>query len=102
MSRSTARTILVLLITLAGCAAPRVAGVLDCAAFKMPPVTGQEERIEFANAGFSVMPPQGAYWCAVGRDSTGLGFSTNALLGRRVDARPPMATAANTLGLVAT
>lgn len=101
MSTARAAAVSLLLITLAGCAAPRVAAVLDCASLKMPPVTAQEQRIEFGNAGFSVMPPQGEHWCVRGLDSTGVGFSTGALLGRRLDARPPIATAANSLGLMA-
>ena len=102
MSTTRAVAVSVLLITLAGCAAPRVAAVMDCASSQMSPVTAQDQRIEFAIAGFSIMPPQGEHWCVVARDSVrGAVFSTSALLGRRLDARPPLATVANTLSLMA-
>lgn len=101
MSTARAAAVSLLLITLAGCAVPRVAGVADCTALKLSPVTAQDQRIEVPIAGFSVMPPQGEHWCARGRDATGLVFSTSPLLGRPLDARPPIGTAANTLGLMA-
>lgn len=85
-----------------GCAGlSRTPTTLDCRELGLTPVIDAGQRLEFSSPGFSVLPPQGGYWCIQQSDPGGVVFVKSPLLGQRLNRRPNLRETTHTFAATA-